>query len=195
MNAFDTYCLFQAIKLHFTSKSYDYFKYQGKVNLKLENFEKKKDKYFYYKLSRKYPIKETQEEFLVANFLDKDKIWVGNLVTDEAETVFLDRQKNLQSLSYIFRCDCESIFGDLTNPNIALKTCGDYPILLMKAVRKEISLETLCILNSILGFLPDWKEKIKDDVFWPKYLMKIEKYTPFLKFDVESYKTILKKLI
>lgn len=195
ISGFDTYCLFQAIKLHFTSKSYDYFKYHGSVNLKLENFEKRNDKYHFYKLSRKYPIKEDLISFLVANFLEAEKIWIGNLLTPEATTVFLDRQKIIQALSYNFRTDCELLFEDIDDPNKVLKTNGGYPVLLFKSIQKEVSIETLCILNSILNFLPNWEERILDDVFWPKYLMKIKKYTPFIDYDMVQYKTILKKLI
>ena len=81
------------------------------------------------------------------------------------------------------------------NPNELLKTDGDYPILLTKALRKEIQIETLCILNQILGFLPMWTKKITDTIRWPVYRQKMIKYTAFLPQDTVKYKLILKKVI
>ena len=40
---FDVYKTYLAIKLHFQSDSYDYYKYGGKVNAKLDTFTKRKD--------------------------------------------------------------------------------------------------------------------------------------------------------
>ena len=85
MTGYEAFCLFQAIKLHFTSASYDFFKYNGKSNISVTAFENRKDKYHFYKLSRKFPNKEMLIEFLVANFLEKDKLWVGDLLNEEAE--------------------------------------------------------------------------------------------------------------
>jgi hypothetical protein len=74
-------------------------------------------------------------------------------------------------------------------------TTGDYPILLTKALRKEISPETLIVLNKILNFLPMWNRKIADTIRWPDYEMKLTKYASFLMFDDVKYKLILKKVI
>jgi len=107
----------------------------------------------------------------------------------------LARQKVIQSMSYTFENECRDIFGEVKNPNEILKTTGDYPVLLTKALRKEVSPETLIILNSILGFLPMWESKIADTIRWPDYLLKLKKYAAFLVFDSVKYKLILKKVI
>jgi len=46
MEPFDAYKKFQALKLHFTSDSYDYFKYNGSVKVNKISFETKNDKYY-----------------------------------------------------------------------------------------------------------------------------------------------------
>ena len=69
------------------------------------------------------------------------------------------------------------------------------PELLKKALQKDISFETLCVLNKILNFFPMWNKKINDTVFWPTFKRKIEKYTPFMEIDIEKYKKILKDII
>ena len=108
---------------------------------------------------------------------------------------YLDRQKVLQSLSYVFENDCRKVFEGLDNPNEILKTDGDYPILLVRSLRKEIHIETLCILNQLLNFFPMWNKKIADTIRWPEYQRKVIKYASFLPQDTVKYKLILKKVI
>jgi hypothetical protein len=193
ISGYEAFGLYQALKLHFTTDSYDYFKYNGKTSISVTSFENRKDKYHFYKLSRKYTNKDDLINFIVANLVEDDKSWVGVLLQEEADINYRKRQKVIQSLSYTFENDCILIFEDcILNPNEVLKTDGDYPILLTKALRKEIQIETLCILNQILGFIPMWTNKINDTIRWPEYRRKCIKYASFLPQDVVKYKLILK---
>jgi hypothetical protein len=121
--------------------------------------------------------------------------WVGDLLLEEAQSNYLKRQKVIQSLSYTFENDCRELFGTTKNPNDILKVGDGYPILLTAALRKEIEIETVIILNKILQFIPIWSKKIQDTIRWPDYRRKVEKYASFLPEDVVRYKMILKKVI
>jgi hypothetical protein len=196
ISGYEAFGLYQALKLHFTTDSYDYFKYNGKTSISVTSFENRKDKYHFYKLSRKYTNKEDLINFIVANLIEDEKSWVGVLLQEEADIIYRKRQKVIQSLSYTFENDCILIFEEcILNPNEVLKTDGDYPVLLTKALRKEIQIETLCILNQILGFIPMWTNKINDTIRWPEYRRKCIKYASFLPQDIVKYKLILKKVI
>ena len=196
MTGYETFEIYQALKLHFTSDSYDFFKYNGKTNVSVSAFENRKDKYHFYKLSRKCTNRDDLINFIVANFVEDEKSWVGNLLMEEADINYRKRQKVIQSLSYTFENDCKVIFEDCaSDPNTVLKTDGDYPVLLTKTLRKETQIETLCILNEILGFFPMWSRKITDTIRWPEYRKKCIKYTAFLPKDVVKYKLILKRVI
>lgn len=196
MTGYETFEIYQALKLHFTSDSYDFFKYNGKTNVSVTAFENRKDKYHFYKLSRKCTNKDDLINFVVANFVEDEKSWVGNLLMEEADINYRKRQKVIQSLSYTFENDCKLIFEDCKlNPNEVLMTDGDYPVLLTKTLQKVTQIETLCILNEILGFFPMWSKKITDTIRWPEYRKKCLKYTAFLPKDVVKYKLILKKVI
>lgn len=196
ITGYEAFGVYQALKLHFTTDSYDYFKYGGKSKISVDSFENRKDKYHFYKLSRRLTNKDELILFIVANMLNNDKLWVGDLLTEESETIYRQRQKVIQSLSYTFENDCRKIFEGVGDPNAILQSeAGDYPILLTKALRKEIELESLIILNKILGFLPMWNRKISDTVRWPDFYRKLNKYAAFLSFDVVKYKLILKKVI
>jgi len=74
---FAAYALWNALKLHFTSDSYDYFKYNGKTNVSKSTFSTNKSKYHFYKLSRKYNLEELKD-FYVANFIQGKGDWVGD---------------------------------------------------------------------------------------------------------------------
>jgi hypothetical protein len=196
MTGYEAFSVFQALKLHFTSDTYDFFKYNGKSRISVDAFENRKDKYHFYKLSRRLIDRDELIMFIAANFLHNENIWVGDLLTEESETIYRQRQKVLQSLSYIFENDCRKLFDGIDNPNDFLKVNdGEYPILLTRTLQKDVEIETLCILNSILKFVPHWNKSIDDTIRWPLYNRKIIKYSEFLPKDVNKFKMILKKVI
>jgi len=195
ITGYEAFGIYQALKLHFTTDSYDYFKYNGKTNVSVTAFENRKDKYHFYKLSRKFANKDDLIAFIVANFVEDEKAWVGNLLQEEADVNFRNHQKVLQSFSYTFENDCRKLFNDTPDPNGILKTDGDYPILLTKTLQKVTHIETLCILNEMLNFFPMWSKKINDTIRWPEYRRKTIKYAAFLPKDDVKYKLILKKVL
>lgn len=195
MTGYEAFSLYESLKLHFNKDSYDFFKYNGKTNITVTAFENRKDKYHFYKLSRKYSDKEELTDFIVANLLVSERLWVGDLLCEDADIRYRARKKVLQSLSYVFENDCKVLFESVSDPNEVIKTEGDYPVLLTKAFRKEVSIETVVILDKILGFLPMWNTKLNDTVRWPEYYRKLIKYAAFLPQDVVKYKMLLKKVL
>ena len=196
ITGYEAFGIFQALKLHFTSDSYDFFKYNGKSRVSVDAFENRKDKYHFYKLSRRLTNRDELIMFIVANFVQNENIWVGDLLTEESETIYRQRQKVIQSLSYIFENDCRKLFDKIDNPNEFLKvTNGEYPILMTKVLQRDIEIETLCIMNKILGFMPSWNNKIEDTIRWPLFYRKVIKFSEFLPKDVTKFKMILKKVI
>ena len=98
---FDVYKTYLAVKLHFTSKNYDYHKYDGKVNCKLDTFTKRNDRYFFHKLSVKYKQEEILD-FFVSNFIKDEKKWVGSLLRNDGQDIYLDYKKRKESFGYHF---------------------------------------------------------------------------------------------
>lgn len=196
ITGYETFEIYQSLKLHFTTDSYDFFKYGGKSKVSVDAFENRKDKYHFYKLSRRLPSKDEMMNYIVAQFVHDDNAWVGNMLDDESDSIYRQRQKVIQSLSYTFENDCNKVFDGESNPNAVLQSeSGDYPKLLTMALQKSIEIETLCILNRLLNFMPMWDSKISDTIRWPQYKRKIVKYTPFIKFDKTKYKLLLKKVL
>jgi hypothetical protein len=69
---------------------------------------------------------------------------------------------------------------------------GQHPSLLKQYRRGEVSIETVLILNELVNFFPYWNKHIDDNVLWPSLYMKIMKYKPFVSFDSQKCKKILK---
>jgi hypothetical protein len=194
-SGFSAFALFNAIKLHFTSDSYDYFKYGGKTNISKDTFANRKDKYTFYRLSRKYNLQDLRD-FYVSNFLVKDVNWVGDIANAEGEENYKEWQKRNQRLTYEFEQDIIRILEQADNPDELIKVPSNgYPALLLGAKQHKICIETLVILDDIMNFFPMWNKKISDDIIWPTYRDKCLRYKPFIQYDKEKFKTILKESI
>lgn len=191
-NGYDTFRLYMALKFHFTGK-YDFFKYGGKVKTTKDIFMKRKDRYSFHRLSRKYDIVEMRN-FMVANFVNDNGTWIGDMLDAEAEEHYRNWTKTQQSLSYIFENDLIKLLNSVDNPNQLLEVKpGCYPILLAEAMGNSIKLETLIILNYFMNFCTMWNNTIDDDIIWPNYYMKCVKYAPFIEYDKSKFKNILVK--
>lgn len=196
ISGYEAFGIYNALKLHFTQESYDYFKYNGKTNVSLSSFENRKDKWHFTKLSKKFNSKDDLVFFIVSNLVNNDKLWIGDLLNDEADSQHLKRKKVIQSFSYIFENDCVKLFSETKNPNdLLVVDQGMHPKLLTSYMRKEIEIETMCSLNSILNFFPMWTQKIEDTIIWPSHRMKVLKYNDFLNKDQTKNKIILRKIL
>jgi len=193
MSGYEAYCLYNSLKLHFNSDTYDYFRYGGKISTSIEAFENRKDKYHFYKLSRRFTNAEQGRDFIVANLVYDSNVWIGHLLTEESDIQYRKRQKVIQSLTYTFTNEIESLMNH-DNPNdLLMVRDSEYPILLTKLLHGDVSIETLCIMNSIMNFTPMWDKKIADTIHYPKVSKTIRKYTPFIQFNTTNMKIILKK--
>ena len=195
---FDVFKTYLGVKLHFTSDNYDYYKYDGKVNCKLETFTKRNDRYFFHKLSTKYG-QDNILDFFVAKFLSDDKKWVGNLLQNDGKDVFLDYKKRKDSFAYHFRGDLNGINMDLNGRGLSfddgfLCRNGQHPRILQLLIQKKVSYQTTVALDYFLGFCKNWDKEIKERVVWPKISSKITKLKPFISFNKTECKLIMKEV-
>ena len=190
----DAYRCYLAMKNHFTKDKYDYIKYRGKVRATNEAFYKRKDRFWFEKFARQKSDKEI-EDFFVANFTsctDPESLWIGEMIKD-GEGRYQDWQKKLQSLSYMFKEDCEKLFTDNKIDDVFDCSKG-HPIVLKKFLGGNINLETLVIYDRILGYTKNFDKKLKDPV-WETVSRRVRKYSPFINIDVFRYKKILKEVV
>jgi len=185
LTGYETYRRFIALKNHFTTDSYDFFKYNGKVNISTDTFLRNKDRFLYEKLARKYNA-DQMTDFMVSNFIE-DKVWIRDLLDDEGYERYQEHEKIRQSLSYTFKNDVGKLFSSDPKEVFRVRPNQNPPIL-DALLRKEITLETCCMIDKFVEFSKQYDVKMKDDYIWGKLRMKIIKYTPFIDFD--QWKTI-----
>ena len=192
---FDAYKQYLSLKNHFTKDKYDYHKYCGKSRATVQSFYKRKDRFWFEKLSRN---KSDQEviEFFVSNFItctDPSKLWIGEMIR-EGEVRYTDWKRRNQSLSYVFKEEVEKIFADNNFDSMFVMDGSRHPQILKEYLRNNISIETMVILDKILGFRNEFDKKLQDPV-WQTVSMRMKKYSPFLNIDVFHYKKVLKAVV
>ena len=187
MTGYEAYKMYVALKNHFNSDTYDYFRYGGKTRANVKSFEMRHDKYFFNKLAKH---KDT-ERFVLANIIeDNPNVWVGDLANEQqAELNYKTWLKRQESLSYVFTNDLDNL-SPAYNDNLVVEG-SNHPLLLKLLIQKKVSLETIVVLNDLCGFFRHWNKKIEEDVIWPMVYKKCKKYRPFLKFDKDKLKQIV----
>ena len=191
---FDAYRCYLSLKNHFTKDHYDYIKYRGKTRATVQAFYKRKDRFWFEKFARSKNDKEV-EEFFVSNFIystDPATVWIGEMIK-EGEGRYTEWKKKVQSLTYIFREETESVFDNKKVDDMFDCSKGHPPIL-KSYLGGDISLESMVIYDRIFDYGKDFDKRLKDPV-WETVSRKIKKYSPFLNIDVSRYKKILKEVI
>lgn len=192
MDGYDAYCLYVGLKLHFSPGKYDFFKYKGRLKTSPQQFDTRKDRYFFHKLARKYPFKDELTFFIAANFFSSDIKWVRGLFTEEAHQTYLNRLRVRDSLEYMVKQDLTDLCNDTRDFKALLKVVDEYPPLFLMVTQDQIREETLIVLNSVIGFLPVWSEKITDTILFPVFAHKCIRYAPFLNIDVKNFQKLLR---
>ena len=191
---FETYRTYLSMKSHFTNPKYDFFKYGGKSRATMTSFNKRKDKYWFEKTSRKYSDEEIIN-FLLANFVDTDNpnnLWIGEII-NSGERTYADWMRRQQSISYLFKEESNKLFEENKLDNIFECESG-HPIILKRFLGGDISLETFVIYDIIFSFSEKFDEKLFDPV-WETVSLKIRKYKPFLNINVFNFKKILREIV
>ena len=195
MTPFEVYKTYLAIKNHFTKPKYDYFKYCGRSRASLESFHKRKDRYFFEKISRQKTDDEIKAYF-VANFVecnDAESLWIGEIIAN-GESHYTNWLKKIQSLTYMFKTESEVFISKENFDNLFECKPNTHPEIFRKYLQRAITLETMVILDNILGYVKRFDKKITDPV-WETVSLRIKKYKPFLNIDENKCKEILREIV
>ena len=186
---FETYQHYLSLKNHFTNPKYDFFRYGAKTRATVTSFNKRKDKYWFEKTSRKYSDKEIVE-FLVANFVAVDNpqnLWIGEII-NSGDRKYSDWKQRQQSLTYQFKEQSENKLEDI------FECSKGHPIILKKYLGGEISLETFSIWEKVFSFQKNFDNKLTDPV-WETVSLKLKKYIPFININVFQFKSVLRSIL
>ena len=183
MKVYDVANLYQSLKLHFTKPKHDHIAKPLRLNRVAVG--KRKDLPFLQKLARH----NDPHGLILANILHNPNTWPLDLIQPDAERVYLEHQRRLQSLTYTFTSE----LGKLRTPfddNIKVSD-GTLPPLFQEYIRGSISLETLTILCDLCQCYRYWDKRLKNDPLWEAHSLRIIKYRPFLPYDKEKFRGLL----
>ena len=194
VSPFETYQHYLSLKNHFTNPKYDFFKYGAKTRASITSFNKRKDKYWFEKTSRKYSDKEVVD-FLVSNFTATDNpqnLWIGEII-NSGERNYAEWRKRQQSLTYLFKEQSNELLSENELESLFNCTKG-HPKILKAYLSGSVSLETFTIFDKIFRFSENFNKTLTDPV-WETVSLKLKKYSPFLNIDMFHYKKILRDII
>tara|TARA_A100001015_G_scaffold270936_1_gene324036 strand:+ start:790 stop:1395 length:606 start_codon:yes stop_codon:yes gene_type:complete len=184
---FNAYVKFLALKKHFTTDNYDYFKYNGKVRANRETFMSRNDAYSFAKLAKK----DDPQGLILSNILINKNIWIRDLLDSEGEARYTNWRKRIESLGYIFKSELAHL-NDEYKRNFVSRD-GQHPLIMTMLLQKKISLETFTILSHSANIFSYWSEKVVDKHVSFDIINKSKKYKPFLDYDANRFNTIVKE--
>ena len=191
---FETYRTYLSMKSHFTNPKFDFFKYGGKSRATMTSFNKRKDKYWFEKTSRKYTDQEVVD-FLLSNFINASNpqnLWIGEII-NSGERTYSEWMKRQQSLTYLFTEQSSELLSE-KNLDEVFNCSKGHPIVLKKYLGGDISLETFAILEKVFSFQKRFDKKLTDPV-WETVSLKLKKYLPFININVFHFKNILRGIV
>lgn len=188
---FDAYKIYVACKLHFESKTYDYFKYNGKTSVTPKSFFARRDKFFFAKVVKKYGLEELKY-FYACNFAHHGTKWIGNLNEDGSDETYKQYKALMESFTYRFKNDIDKIISNNDFKSLFVVEDGQHPLLVKMLLQNEIPLETFIVINRYIGFMPKFDKEITDPIMWPDISLKIRKYNPFITVNNDAIKDALK---
>lgn len=200
MDGFEVYKKYLAIKLHFTSKnqSYDFHKHLGRTTARLDSFTKRRDRYFFHKLSRTYSDTDIIDYF-VSNFVSNTNLWIGDIIGRSGDDNYKSWSKKIEALHYYYEQDINYILDKITKKirfdDLFTSKDGQHPPILKFVLAKKINFETFLILDDILKFSKRLNKDINEKVLWPKLCDRMIRYKPFVSYNITKYKMTLKKKI
>ena len=189
MEPIDVYLMYCAMKAHFSKGDYDFVDYKGKTKIKRESFYKRKDRNFFVRLSRKYKVEEEIKNYFVSNFIKDKKGYIANFSDEIYESWKLKRQGFFDMFVVEMKPLVEA-FEDLF-----VVENGQHPKIMKEFLGSRISLETLIIMDELVGFDTQWNDAMKDDIIWLDLRNLMDNYERFLTIDREQYRIRLLKLI
>ncbi len=195
MNGFEVYKIYLAVKLHFTSKgrSYDFHRHLGKTTARLETFTKRRDRYFFHKLSKSYN-NNTIVDYFVSNFVTNTNLWVGDIIGKTGDDNYKQWSKKIEALHYYYEQDIDYILEqDYKFDDLFKSINGQHPPILKMFLSKKINFETVLILDEILSFTKQLNKNINEKVLWPKLYDRMIRYKSFLNYNLTKYKMTLKR--
>ncbi len=189
MEPIDVYLMYCAMKAHFGNTDYDFITYKGKSRVSRDSFYKRKDRFFFVKLSRKYKEYNEIRDYFISNFIKDRKGYISSFNDENYENWKTRRH----SFYNIFIEEIKPFIKEF-NPLFTVKK-SEHPKLMKEFLGGRLSLETLIVLDELVKFTKKWNQKLKDDIVWLDLKKLMNDYKRFLTIDKNKYRIQLLNLI
>ena len=189
MEPIDVYLMYCAMKAHFGNTDYDFITYRGKSRVSRDSFYKRKDRFFFVKLSRKYKKYDEIRDYFISNFIKDRNGYISSFNDENYENWKIRRY----SFYGIFSEEIRPFVKEF-NPLFEVKK-SEHPKLMKEFLGGRLSLETLIVLDELVKFTKKWNQKLKDDIIWLDLKKIMNDYKRFLTIDKNKYRIQLLNLI
>lgn len=169
-----------AVKLHFSSNTYHYGKFKGKV--KKNNFS---DIHLYSVIANGKQKSDFPDFFIPALFFNP-KVSLTYFTTEDYLSVWRYWNGYQQSPKYFFEQECFEIKKSLERKNLKkddLFTIEDQqiPLIYKMLIRNEIFPQTVQYLDEVLSFSNKMEKKVTEKIYFPKLNKRLKKISYFTK--------------
>jgi hypothetical protein len=189
MEPIDVYIMYCAMKAHFSRKDYDFLKYGGKTKVSRDSFWKRKDRFFFVKLSKKYKTEIEIRNYLVSNFIKDKSGYIANFSEENYKSWLLRRSGFFDQ----FVIEMKPFIKEF-EPLFEVKN-SSHPKLLKEFLGSRVSLETMLVLDELVSFSKKWDQQLEDDIVWVDLKKLMKNYKGFLTINKNRYRIKLLKLI
>ena len=189
MEPIDVYLMYCAMKAHFGNTDYDFITYRGKSRVSRDSFYKRKDRFLFVKLSRKYKEYDEIRDYFISNFIKDRNGYISSFNNENYENWKIRRY----SFYGIFSEEIKPFVKEF-NPLFEVKK-SEHPKLMKEFLGGRLSLETLIILDELVKFTKKWNQKLKDDIVWLDLNKIMNDYKRFLTINKNKYRIQLLNLI
>ena len=176
------------MKLHFTSNTYDCFRYQFKTSVNQKTFWKRNDRYFFHKSGLKFKTEADLANYYASHIIS-DIGYITEMI--ESDDTYLAWLKKIQSISRVFTLDMETLSSKADSFDELFVVNGNYPLIIDSLLRDEVTLESVTLINSMTGFLKRVDSQVTETILYPELSRKIKKYAPFIRADQAKMKSII----
>lgn len=174
--AYNTFIIFQSVKLHFNIKKFDFTR--SRVKIKPESFCARKDVRQFQRLSDLIRKEEILTDFSISCFLKNNRTWIGDVFDDDYLEFHEKRVNRVRSLPHTFEGDVEKIFlyceeNGVSDLKSLLTSSERLPIICHVGVGEE----TKALMDVFFAYTT----KVCRDPTWNEVVLMSHKYGLLLK--------------
>lgn len=188
------YKLYLMLKNHFNGR-YDVVKYNWCMRVSDKAYDKRRDKYFFQKLSEKYTLKELSLIFM-SNLVANQDAWIGEISDADALVFYREYLGKLKMIKETFEEDVRNIY--YFSKKVEINTLNDLFVYndkvnssyIFKLLQSNIiSFETFIILDSFLDII-NKHDSATNNLVWTNYSTKLQAYRKILNVDRDAAKQL-----